>query len=120
VARATHILGAGVLVGGHVFAVTADALRPWLAAALVTGAILWATDLGQGLGYLREVRGATVLLKVALVASVALFWDWRVPILVVIVLLSGIVSHMPGRYRYWIIGRGPRPEDAPEQRSGLG
>lgn len=109
-----------VLVGGHVFSTPADTLRPWLWATLATGAVLWATDLGQGAGYLREVRGVTVLVKLVLVASVALLWDWRVPLLFVVVVLSGIVSHMPGRYRYWVLGRGPRPDGAPEQHAGLG
>jgi hypothetical protein len=119
-ARSAHILTSSVLFGGHVFAVGADLLKPWLYAALATGVVLWSTDLGQGLGYLREVRAVTVMVKIALVAAVALYWDARVALLAVVVLLSGVVSHMPGRYRYWVVGRGPRDEQAPEIRSGLG
>jgi hypothetical protein len=120
VARTAHILSGGVLVGGHLLAVAPDPLRPWLYGTLTSGALLWATDLGQGLGYLREVRALTVLLKIALVAAAAVAWEARVPLLVAVVLVSGVVSHMPGRYRYWVLGRGPRRDDAPEARAGLG
>ena len=117
--RSSHILCISVLVGGHFFATPAHALRPWLYAVIGTGAGLWATDLGQGWEYLREVRAVTVLVKLALVASVAWLWDWRVPILFAVVLLSGVVSHMPGRYRYYALGRGaPASDDA--ERAGLG
>jgi len=110
----------GVLVGGHVWGAPAEALRLWLIGAVLTGAGLMATDVVQNIGYLREVRGATQLLKVAMVASVALVWDYRVAILFAVVVISGVVSHMPGRYRYWVLGRGPRDEGAKEQQAGLG
>jgi hypothetical protein len=117
--RTTHLLCMAMLVGGHFFAQAADTLRPWLYGTIATGAGLWATDLGQGWQYLREVRAMTVLLKLVLVASVAWLWDWRVPMLFAVVLLSGVVSHMPGRYRYWTLGQGP-PASPEEERAGLG
>jgi hypothetical protein len=118
--RSLHLLSTGVLVGGHVWGASAEALRPWLVGAVLTGAGLMGTDVVQNLGYLREVRGATQLVKIALVALVALLWDLRVFILFAVVILSGVVSHMPGRYRYWVLGKGPRDEAAKEQRAGLG
>ena len=118
--RSLHLLTTGVLVGGHVWGAPAEALRLWLIGAVLTGAGLMATDVVQNIGYLREVRGATQLLKVAMVTSVALVWDYRVAILFAVVLISGVVSHMPGRYRYWVLGRGPRDEGAKEQQAGLG
>jgi hypothetical protein len=117
--RSSHLLCIAVLVGGHFFAAPADRLGPWLYAVIGTGAVLWATDLGQGWQYLREVRAVTVMVKLALVASVAWLWDWRVPILFAVVLLSGVVSHMPGRYRYYALGRGA-PESDDAERAGLG
>ncbi len=118
--RSAHLLTVSVLVGGHVFDVPADELVPWLYGVIASGAGLMVTDLFQGLGYLREVRGAANLAKIAMAASVAWLWDWRVPILFAVVLLSGVVSHMPGHYRYWVIGRGPRQGSAPENKAGLG
>lgn len=118
--RSLHLLSMGVLVGGHVWGASREALLPWLVGVVLTGAGLMATDVLQNVGYLREVRGATQLLKVVLVSSVALLWDYRVPILFAVVLLSGVVSHMSGRYRYWVLGRGPRQEGQKEQRAGLG
>lgn len=118
--RSLHLLTMGVLVGGHVWGATAEDLRPWLVGVVLSGAGLMATDVFQNVGYLREVRGAVQLAKIALVAAVALLWEYRVAVLVAVVVLSGVVSHMPGRYRYWVLGRGPRDDGAKEQRAGLG
>lgn len=118
--RALHLLTTGVLVGGHWFDVSPEQLRPWLYGVVATGLALVATDLAQGLGYLREVRGATQIAKIAAVGLVALLWDVRLVLLFGVVLVSGVVSHMPGRYRYWVLGRGPRPEGSSAQRGGLG
>ena len=115
------MLTVSVLVGGHFFSAPADALRPWLYAVIATGAGLMGTDVLKGIGYLREVRGAAILLKLVVVASVTWLWDLRVALLFAVIVLSGIVSHMSGRYRYWVLGKGPYTgSTSKEPRGGLG
>jgi hypothetical protein len=41
--------------------------------------------------------------KVALILSVPLAWDYRMPILVLVVVIASVGSHMPGRYRYYSV-----------------
>lgn len=118
--RSLHLLTMAALLGGHLWDVPAERLRPWLVGVVLTGGALMATDVVQNVGYLREVRGVTQLLKIALTASVALLWDYRLLLLGAVVIGSGVVSHMPGRYRYWVVGRGPRDDGSQEQRAGLG
>ncbi|MBI4701329.1 MAG: hypothetical protein HY744_09250 [Deltaproteobacteria bacterium] len=108
--RTAHLATMGVLVGGHVFAVAPDSLRPWLYATIASGAALMAPDLLEDWRYLRELRGASLLVKMAMVAAVAVFWEQRLLLLFAVVVLSSVVSHMPGRYRYWVLGQGP-PEE---------
>ncbi len=107
--RTGHIAASTALVGGHVFGVDAGRLEPWLWATVITGVALIGTDLYQSLLWLREVRGAAVLAKAALLLAIPVWWDARVPILFAVIVIGSVVSHMPGRYRYWVIGRGPRP-----------
>ncbi len=117
--RTVHILTIAVLVGGHYFDTPAASLRPWLYGVIASGGILMATDVISSLHYLREVRGAAIVFKMAMVASVAWLWDHRVPILFAVIVLSGIVSHMPGRFRYWVVVKLPGRKKAkhPQQKA---
>jgi hypothetical protein len=109
--RTAHIAAFSTLVGGHVFATPADSLRPWLYAAVASGGLLVATYVYQtGWRWAREIRGAAILGKIALLCVIPFWWSSRVPILFAVIVASSYVSHMPGRYRYWVIGRGPPAE----------
>ena len=41
--------------------------------------------------------------KLVLVAAVPWFWDYRLPILLVVVALASVGSHMPARFRYYSV-----------------
>jgi hypothetical protein len=43
------------------------------------------------------------LAKVALFAAVPLAWDYRLPILLAVVVIGSVGSHMPGRYRHYSV-----------------
>ena len=113
--RTAHIATFGVLVGGHVFDVPAVDLHGWLYAAIGTGAAMMAIQLHASFAWLREVRGAAIVVKLALLCTVAVWWQARVAVLMIVIVISSFVSHMPGRYRYWVIGVGPpnRPKKGP-------
>ena len=105
--RTAHIATFATLVGGHVFATPAAELRPWLYGVIATGALLIATYLYQEPRWPREIRGVAIMAKVALLCVIPFWWEARVPILFVIIVVSSYISHMPGRYRYWLVGKGP-------------
>ena len=56
--------------------------------------------------WLAQVRGALTLVKIVLVASVAVFWDLRVLILTLVMVIGVIAAHMPGRWRYHSLRHG--------------
>lgn len=101
--RTAHIATTGVLLGGHVFGIAASGLRPWLYAAIATGAVLVLLEAYSGLRWLHQVRGILVLVKLALLLVVPFAWDMRVPILFAVVVLASVGSHMPARYRYYSV-----------------
>ena len=78
-ARTVHLAATGVLLGGHFFGVEADALLPWLYAAMVSGAVMFAVELYPSLDYLAEIGGLAVLLKLALLCAIPFAWSARVP-----------------------------------------
>lgn len=115
--RTAHIAAFAGLVGGHVFDVSPGQLEPWLYATIGSGAALVALNLYQTTRWLIEVRGVVVMLKLLLLCMIPLWWSARLPILFAVIVLSSYVSHMPGRYRYWVIGRGP-PQGRQTARRG--
>ena len=115
--RTVHIGVTGVLVGGHVFDVPADSLKIWLVATILTGGLLTAVEAYPHLHWLYEGRGLLVLAKLALLCLIPWLWLYRVPILAAVIILGGVGSHMPARFRYYSIlhGRmlgGHKPSEA--------
>ncbi len=102
--RSVHLAAMAVLVGGLVFDVEFQPLQPWLYATLASGMLLAAVEAWPDWSrWLREGRGAMVLVKVALLATLPLFWHQRIAILLVTVVIASIGSHMPGRFRYKVL-----------------
>ena len=110
--RTAHLIATGALYGGHVYGVEAERLVPALVAVLATGGAFLGLEVYQASVWLIQVRGVATLVKLALVAAVALFWEFRVPLLTLTVIIGGVSSHMPGQWRYYSVlhGRvvGPR------------
>lgn len=100
VLRAIHLAAVALLLGGHTFGVSPDALFPWLVVAVATGAGLIAPEvLGWGLYWFVLAKGASVLAKLALLVAVPFAWNARVPILVTVLLWAAVTAHMPARLR---------------------
>jgi hypothetical protein len=110
--RTAHLIAAGALYGGHVYGVEAERLVPALLAVLATGGAFLGIEVYQAPVWLVQLRGVATVVKLVLTASVALFWDLRVLLLTLTVIIGGVSSHMPGRWRYHSVlhGRvvGPR------------
>lgn len=41
--------------------------------------------------------------KLTLMLLVPVLWKWRLPILLLVVILASVGSHMPARYRYYSV-----------------
>ena len=112
--RALHLTGVALLLGGHAYGASPDALFPWLLLAVATGAGLIVPEvLAWGLYWFALGKGMSVLAKLALLLAIPFFWEARVPILVVALLLSAVTSHMPARLRHYsfLHGRVLSPAD---------
>jgi biotin transporter BioY len=101
--RTAHIAAMGVLLGGHAFDVPSQRLLPVLACTVATGLVLAGLESGMGLLWLHMGCGLTTLAKLALLATIPFLWDYRLPILLVVVVLASVGSHMPARYRYYSV-----------------
>ncbi|MFQ5667357.1 MAG: hypothetical protein ACE5I7_13125 [Candidatus Binatia bacterium] len=113
--RTAHLIAFGTLYGGHIYSIAPDRLHPALLATIATGAALMGLEVYRTPLWLVQVRGLATMVKIALVVAVALWWDVGVVFLTAAIVIGGVTSHMPGRYRYYSIVHG---RSIGEQESG--
>ena len=104
--RTAHVAAFSVLYGGHVYGMPAESLWPALLATIASGGALMVLEMYRTPLWLVQVRGLATLAKIALVAAVAMCWNFRVALLSTAVVIGTVVSHMPGRYRYYSVIHG--------------
>ena len=91
----------GVLFGGHVFDVSAERLLFWLYLSIFTGVCLIVIEAYPSCRWFYQGRGALVFCKVLLLSLIPWLWQYRVSILVAVIVIASVGSHMPGRFRYY-------------------
>ena len=101
--RTAHIGAMGILLGGHAFDVTPERLMVSLWLTIGTGVALAAIEAGPRLMWFHQGRGFMTMVKLALICSVPLAWDYRLPILLAVIVLASVGSHMPSRYRHYSV-----------------
>jgi hypothetical protein len=101
--RTAHLVAFGALYGGHVYGVEAARLFWALAATLASGVTLMGLEMYRNPVWMIQVRGLATFAKILVVAAVALWWEARVWLLTLAIVIGGVVSHLPGRFRYYSI-----------------
>ncbi len=101
--RTAHIGAMGVLLGGHAFDVNPERLHVILWLTIGTGFLLAAVEAGPRLLWFHQGRGLMTLGKLALLCAVPLAWDYRLSMLLAVVVIASVGSHMPARYRYYSV-----------------
>jgi hypothetical protein len=101
--RSVHLLASGILLGGHTFGMPAALLRPWLVLTVATGIGLIAIEVYRSCHWLYMAQGVLVVFKVVLTALAGLWWDQRVALLALVVVVGSVGSHMSARYRHYSV-----------------
>ena len=101
--RTAHLGAMGVLLGGHAFDVAREQLLWPLGWTIGTGAALGALEAWGVVTWFHQGRGLLTLAKLALLLLVPVFWSQRVAVLALVVVVGGVGSHMPARFRYYSV-----------------
>jgi hypothetical protein len=101
--RTVHVLAVSAYYGGSVFDVPAQRLEPALLAVYATGAAFLIFEAWRSPLWVVQVRGFATYAKLALLVLATLLPEARVPLLSLVLATGVVVSHMPGRYRYYSI-----------------
>ena len=99
--RTAHIAVTGLLLGGHAFSAPASSLRPVLWLVIASGAGLIALDSYKSFDWVHQGWGVMLITKLILLCLVPFVWDFRVAILLIIVVIASVESHMPARFRHY-------------------
>jgi len=108
--RTAHIAVTGILLGGHVFDVPEARLRTALSLSIGTGLLLVALEAYPSLRWVYQGRGVMVLLKLSLLCTIPFLWDYRVPLLLTVIVIASVGSHMTSTYRYYSFVNGRVPD----------
>lgn len=111
--RTAHLVGTAGAGGGFLYGAAAEAWLPYLWLTLASGAVMTALEIWTNGVWLVQVRGAAVLLKLALLGYAAHAPAHAGIALVFVVAISGVVSHAPARVRYWSLLHGRRVDTLP-------
>jgi hypothetical protein len=104
--RTAHLMTSGILLGGHVFDVSADRLIFLLYLTIASGVGLVLLELYTSCRWIYLGKGAMIILKIALLIAAGVWWDQRVVFLLLVVLIGSVGSHMPARFRYYSLIHG--------------
>ncbi len=101
--RTVHLMAFGLLLGGHAWEVDPARLVLVLWVTVLSGAGLMGLELYQSVHWLFLGKGLMVLAKLALLSSIPLFWEARLPLLLLVVAMASVGAHMPARFRHYSV-----------------
>ncbi len=100
--RTLHLAAFGMLLGGHAFSVDAEKLLPYLWLTILSGLGLIALEVyAAGVYWLFLGKGIMVLIKLGILLAVPIFWEQRLALLLLVVVIASVGSHMPARFRHY-------------------
>ena len=101
--RTLHLLAVTGVGGGIIFALERDLWLNYWWLAIVTGGLMMLMDMVSNPVWIAQVRGLVIILKLVLLAFLGSFPAWDIYLLVFIIIVSGVVSHAPGKLRYYSV-----------------
>jgi len=101
--RTLHLLAVAGVGGGILFGLDKSLWLNYWWLALVSGALLMLIDAISNPVWLVQIRGLAVYLKLILLVLMVSYPAWDSYLLVVIIIISGVISHAPSSLRYYSI-----------------
>ncbi len=99
--RTLHLLAVAGVGGGVLFALEKDLWINYWWLALVSGILMMLMDIVANPVWIVQVRGVVILLKLIPLALLGSYPGWDSFLLAVIIIISAVISHAPGKLRYY-------------------
>jgi hypothetical protein len=104
--RTLHLLASSLLFGGHAFNVEPQRLVALLWLTVGSGVGLILLELYRSCDWAYQGMGVLAIVKVVFTAVAGLWWEQRVLLLSLVVILGSVGSHMSARYRHYSFRHG--------------
>lgn len=102
--RTLHLIGIAGLAGAYLYQQPESAWYPFLIATVASGIVMAAMEVYADGIWLIQLRGTAIGIKLLLLSTVLWWFDQpNAVIYFIAIAISGIVSHAPGRVRYYSI-----------------
>ena len=99
--RTLHLLAVAGVGGGILFALEKDLWINYWWLALVSGVLMMVMDIAGNPVWMVQVRGVVIIVKLILLALMVSYPAWGSFLLLVIIIISAVISHAPGKLRYY-------------------
>jgi len=104
--RTLHLLAVAGVGGGILFGLEQDLWRSYWLLALVSGGLMMLVDIIANPLWLVQVRGLVIFLKLALLVMLGGYPSLDGYLLGAIIVISTVISHAPGKLRYYSVYHG--------------
>ncbi len=104
--RTLHLVGMAGMAGGYLHGLAYAQWAGYFWLTTLSGAALVLIALWSSAIWLCQVRGAAILLKLLLLGLIPIFPQTAGPVFILVILISGIVSHAPAKTRYYSLCHG--------------
>ena len=104
--RTVHLISMVFLVGGVALGHLVTDLPVSLWGTVLSGMLFVGVELHQSFVWLFQLKGLAVGVKALLLVGAAMAPRSALGMLVLTIIIGGISSHMPGKYRYYPIWHG--------------
>ena len=99
--RTLHLLAVAGVGGGILFALEKDLWFNYWWLAVVSGSLMMLMDIAANPVWIVQVRGLVIMVKLILFALLGSYPGWDGFLLVAIIVISAVISHAPGKLRYY-------------------
>jgi len=101
--RTLHLLAIAGVGGGILFGLENDLWLNYWWLAMASGGLMMLMDIISNPVWLVQIRGLVIVLKLIMLAFLGYYPAWDGYLLAIIIIISGIISHAPGKLRYYSV-----------------
>lgn len=101
--RTLHLIGLAGIGSGLLYPAQAGASNSYLYLTLASGFTLSLISIWSNAVWLVQLRGQAIILKLLLLALILIWPEAGSWLLIIVIIISGYISHAPGDVRYYSI-----------------
>jgi hypothetical protein len=112
--RTLHLVGVAGIGGAYLLGLAPPGWQTYLWLALTSGVAMAALEVWLNGIWLVQLRGIAVFAKLLLLGAIPVFPGQAAPLFILVIVISGVVSHAPASLRHYSVLHGRRVDSLAE------